>query len=600
MEGIMAFDDGFTGRTLPDAFTRRSLSDNQLRTLSQIKLNTQETLNDSLRLPLVKSYEDHLNWVYRRALAIGYNNNVSFDCVKGFYVRFLTKFVTPYLTGQVYFRARNAAVINTDQGAVDFYKSKVDTSHGRLYTHRMPHLPNTEKYETDENKKYITGARVLMLRDSFMIFMRTLKERLTLKSNDLGTAGLVSGGARINRLSKITFTGSDPHHGMQVVLILHYGNNKVVYKPRDTRVDELIVGRGHNVGTHPCAGSLGELLNANGIGTGAGIPDGVPGYFLPNYRFLSCGEYGFVQFLNLDLSHSQQKHYNRYAWLCGTYATMGMIFGLTDLHQGNMMLCSRKRTKKLLGVHYTRHCLPHLTDLELAFSNDVLGQDNWVKAFGSTGFSSAMRATKEIDYMDKFAFTQDRRSNKLIRVITGVQKESLTDNLPRSGSRPIHFATRPTFKQNFKNGLIKAFRVLRGLPNETLDGFMDRFDGCRARFHAQATRDQLDKIREFAWIGLEGRKAVVKEGRGGFIPSMLADWNRFDVAYYVKHLGGITSGRVDHIAQGHAVTPIDGGARATGGNTYAKVRVQLKHLPNDEDLEKIAEAIATDVTKPIT
>ena len=509
----MPFDDIFPNRTIPRAYANRNLSNSQLKTLSKKKLYSLDSMGDKLHLPLVKSYEDELNWVYKRSLAIGYSKNVSFDCVKGFYYRFLTKFITPYLTYQITRRSiRDNNRIRTEEASVNFYRGLLNTAHGNLYQHPMPDLPDAE----EAKQKYIMGARLLMLRESFMAFMKKTKARLQSNSANLSSAGLVPGGARINNLTKIIFTGSDPHHGMQVVLILHFGKRKIVYKPRDTRVDELLVGRRHNVGTHPCAGSLGELLNANGLGAGNKIPNGIRGYAVPVYKYLSCGEYGFVQCLELDFDNSTRKHYERFAWLCGVYAGMGMIFGITDLHQGNMMLCKRKLIRAQDNRSGTRHCIPHLTDLEIAFSADVVGQSKWKDAFDSTGLENGIRKTTEIEYMNKFKF--EKAGTGMLIKGEGFQSHATpTDNLPRVGRAPMQLVTKPTFGQSFKNGAIKVFKILRDMDDRTKETFINRFIGCKVRYHAIATTNQLDKIRAVCQMGGGNENGVESQkGTNGF------------------------------------------------------------------------------------
>jgi len=128
---------------VPNPYVNRNLSDGQIITLSKIKLSNQDALDDSLRIALVKSYRDELNWVFKRCLAIGYNETVSFSCVKGFYARFLTKFITLHLTREAESgRARDINGITTENEAVSFYRGLFDTAHGNLYQYPMPNIPN--------------------------------------------------------------------------------------------------------------------------------------------------------------------------------------------------------------------------------------------------------------------------------------------------------------------------------------------------------------------------------------------------------------------------------------------------------------------------
>ena len=90
----------------------------------------------------------------------------------------------------------------------------------------------------------------------------------------------------------------------------------------------------------------------------------------------------------------------------------------------------------------------------------------------------------------------------------------------------------------------------------------------------------------------------LRRERTVFKDSLISDWKRLDVAYYVKHLGGGTSGQVDHISQGGVVATIPGGARITGGDTFRIVKEKLNDLPDDEELETLFDSIKNKVTRP--
>jgi hypothetical protein len=304
-----------------------------------------------------------------------------------------------------------------------------------------------------------------------------------------------------------------------------------------------------------------------------------------------------VQYLEKDFAHHDQKHKERYAWICGVYAAMAMIFGLTDLHQGNIMLCQQTLTRARDNRTGTRHCLPYLTDLEIAFSNDVLSQAATTKlSYEATMLSKAMRKNNEVDYMNHFNF---ELTQGLLIKETVNNTPTQTDNLPRrrDGSS-IYLVTSPNFGPQFKDGATRVFNILHNLTAHQKNNLMNRFVGCRVRFHAKPTAEQLDQILTASMWGKELTVVSLKPGRGIFLNTMLNDLNRFDVAYYVKHIGGATSGQVDHVDIGGPAI-VAGGAAVTGGDVWTTVRTRLDNLPQGIVLNNLLDSIITDVTNPL-
>lgn len=138
-------------------------------------------------------------------------------------------------------------------------------------------------------------------------------------------------------LTKITVINQETHHRGQVPLILTFNVNgisrQIMYKPRDIRMDAFICGR---------TNSLFMLVGAN----------------MPTYNFLPQGDtqgyYGFVEYIthttqDYTLTPEEMRDYYR---TIGKIQALAQIFGIYDLHQGNVIVHNK---------------LPHLVDLETSF-----------------------------------------------------------------------------------------------------------------------------------------------------------------------------------------------------------------------------------------
>ncbi len=161
-------------------------------------------------------------------------------------------------------------------------------------------------------------------------------------------------------------SGETHHQGKQVAFVTFNGDEKqrVVYKPRDMRIDAIIVGNngGSKIG-------LFQLVNTL-IGNKSKI--------MPTYKFLNMEKdgkrYGYTEFL----SHEPSDYKLIFSEMRAYYRTMGAIqavsqlFGITDLHRQNILVHTKK---------------PFPIDLEVSFDLQALQQDKVTP----TGLDNAIR-----------------------------------------------------------------------------------------------------------------------------------------------------------------------------------------------------------------
>lgn len=152
-------------------------------------------------------------------------------------------------------------------------------------------------------------------------------------------------------------SGETHHQGRGVVFVTFNadGSLQVVYKPRDLRIDALIVGSTEN---NP---SLYALVNELIHTTMSSQLD------LPTYKFLPMERggmrYGYAEFLShgpddYTLNREEMKEYYQ---IMGGIQLLSQIFGITDLHRENMIVYKKK---------------PCLSDLEVSFDLQSIQQNN--------------------------------------------------------------------------------------------------------------------------------------------------------------------------------------------------------------------------------
>ncbi|CAM2011669.1 DUF4135 domain-containing protein [Acanthopleuribacter pedis] len=186
--------------------------------------------------------------------------------------------------------------------------------------------------------------------------INTLMENLQRDLPDLNARFFPGDGNRASGLTGFKLTDSDPHKKGQRVAILSFDNQqKIVFKPRDARIDEAVVGRNLADGSRSALEMLEDARPTQ--------PNQRP---LPGMLFLhrnSGGEdaYSYQTHLSnqtapdhLMRNPSEAKAYFREM---GSLAFLASIAGVSDLHHENLMTSARQ---------------PFLTDLEIAASSGVI------------------------------------------------------------------------------------------------------------------------------------------------------------------------------------------------------------------------------------
>ncbi|MES2594462.1 MAG: DUF4135 domain-containing protein [Verrucomicrobiota bacterium] len=219
--------------------------------------------------------------------------------------------------------------------------------------------PAMNRAVTTEIRQFVSNMRQLA---------RRVKTDLDLINRDFA-ALRPPGMGRATGLLGVRVTSSDPHHGGNRVCILTFDNGlRVVYKPRDVRIDASLVGHcgamPDQAGqTRDSGRSLLEVANSL---LRANDPAAVlmPALqFLPRQDLGAVGErgrYGYVQCLSvgreadhvLDVAQARRLHRQ-----LGQLTALMLLAGVRDLHQTNAMISGGQ---------------PFMTDVEMAFDPDLL------------------------------------------------------------------------------------------------------------------------------------------------------------------------------------------------------------------------------------
>lgn len=418
---------------------------------------------------------------------------------------------------------------------------------------------------------------------------------------DMGAVGTDVGtrfaGQPATGLTDIRLTDSDPHKGGHRVAILTMADaagteTRVVYKPRDVRIDAKLVG----VNNDPAVGtSLAEYTeqriaddrNARGLPPSA--------LHLPTYTFMPRTDphgdhYGYVQCLSHDtdadrrMDVPQARDYHRNL---GRQIAMLSFAGARDLHHTNVMVSGRQ---------------PCFTDLELSFEPDVFrlltpGSGNSASALAKMQVEMAVFSNAQFEWQAPATVVGDTLTlannhprvpvtENLIHVAGVFEDGSAIDGNNRGEKRTFtRFAD--DVHAGF-NEVIGAFRTAAGTApgRAVFNGIVDGFGGMHARYHPVGTPVHLATVkqkREYAGPDIPDADAAASmqraavaalteknAGQAGkpadFIdPVMLlqphheADWAIGDVPYFVRPLG-----TADCLHNG--VTPVTDPAR--GGHYF--------------------------------
>jgi hypothetical protein len=322
---------------------------------------------------------------------------------------------------------------------------------------------------------------------------------------------------------------------------------------------------------------------------------------LPTYKYLAKqpqpGDrhghpYGWVEFVEhgsaKDCVLSEDQARNFYCQT-GRQAALSILFGIEDLHQGNLMVSQGQ---------------PQLTDLEIAFSPKVF--EEFPKRFeafkrdGTPPDGGAVGSTmidKALVQGDQQVFAGSVRTrNDRISQENPMEKEQ-TDNcvavVGRDGTLKTH---QDGLAADFSPEIQKGFEeILEAFADPKLrvelEKFLTSFQGVHVRYHAKATKDQLGVRRGVLMEGYADpeQSAVDKEVSGwvksdpGIAPLedvIAADLKKRDVAYFTRELG---SGDVFH--NGTTAIKREGGDDFFEDDGLEGVRAQLAILRDPKGLE---------------
>lgn len=394
-------------------------------------------------------------------------------------------------------------------------------------------------------------------------------------------------------LTDLQLTNSDPHKNGQRVAILTFNNGqKIVFKPRDARIDEAIVGRDLADGGR----SALEILEAN-------RPHAENQRPLPGMRFLhrnSGGEDAYSYQTHLSnktaadhLLNSPQEAQAYYREL-GTLAFAAAIAGATDLHHENVMTSGGQ---------------PHLTDLEIAGSGHVLSELRATLRGEPANILSATMIDKVFGSRmstpqdgGPFAFTpnglvrQQAQSEVVLESLVAVRHEDgLRDNRTTdkigpgysdlgttTRSRLRNLFTRPaqtapverapdhsfstTYGGDFAQGFMAA---AKSFPADDLAEFHARISGFKMRMHPMATAEHY---------------TIVNSYRGNMDLEPSARRERAE-ASYLRQLGNFS----DSLGTRQTHAPLDAETRAQMSKQLADQVTNFdvpynSHVPNQTGL----------------
>jgi hypothetical protein len=325
-------------------------------------------------------------------------------------------------------------------------------------------------------------------------------------------------------LAGIEVTQSDPHMGGQRVCILIFNKNtdteqKLVYKPRDIRIDSRIM---NSDGEEP---SLMQLANTV-------LASSTP---LPIYRFLPSddGTYGYVEFLSHELSETKNdfvfetdEEAQLYYHQLGQLEALAWLIGLTDLHQGNLI------------VH---HKQPYLTDLEIAFDPLALSER------GSTGLLDAITKFGSLSFGTS---VQVNGGSRLIPSGTGLERH-ISQNwvfLLDSAAPEGGFSISSGLAGKFSRELLAGFQeVLEAFSEEENNNLLQKFvaglRGMTVRYNPKKTEIQLKRLQrlkmnpEYLEGHYEGLHAELEAEERIYCEIMFEELLKRDVPYYTRRLG---------------------------------------------------------------
>jgi hypothetical protein len=286
------------------------------------------------------------------------------------------------------------------------------------------------------------------------------------------------------------------------------------------------------------------------------IPDPVVAP-LPTYKFLpkqpedGGHPYGWVEFVehgsakDCVVSEEQAKNFYRQT---GRQAALAMLFGIEDLHQGNMMVSNGQPQLTDLEISFSPKVFQHFPKQFEAFKEKGTPPDN--TPMGATMFDSALIRGDQTVHHGNVSVREDRiqrrsaesgeeATNNYVAVARADgQIRTSADGLAREFGAHI--------QQGFEE-ILQAF----GDPAlaKELDKFVESFKGIHVRYHAKATSDQLATRRAQMHTGYaDAQQSAVDRSVSSWVKTNPAiaplggviadDLKKRDVAYFTRELGG--------------------------------------------------------------
>lgn len=293
----------------------------------------------------------------------------------------------------------------------------------------------------------------------------------------------------------VKVTDSDPHHGGNRVCILTLDNGqRIVYKPRDCRIDAKLTGECDPNGTVANLSVLGftdRLLARHGV-NGASTPkltyhcahEQVHGQ-TERFAFVECLSNGSKSDCSIGDATARQYYLD-----LGRSAAALMLFGTRDLHQRNVM---------------TSEGRPYFTDVEISLDQSMLdivttdlgqappnnGTPPLPQFFSRSQFVGALTHRDEVERCDPILL-------QVGQLVTGIgtQEKMVTDSFVHvkgvGGNDKV--ALHKRYAQEFARGfqeVLLAYKAETGRIGNEIPTLLASFNGVHVRYHPIATGEHL-------------------------------------------------------------------------------------------------------------
>jgi hypothetical protein len=280
-----------------------------------------------------------------------------------------------------------------------------------------------------------------------------------------------------------------------------------------------------------------------------------------------------------------------YYQTAGRLMALGLLFGVTDQHQGNLIVSGKQ---------------PYLTDVEIAASPHVLKLAAFMQgknpnnplppsAYNECGlYSVGMEQGPNTGALGRYyegevacPFQVDNTGmlkNVAPQVNSPTLNNVVVDNGDGTGPHIMggHLlgANQPAVPSNdwntlygpdIRTGFMEVINALRNPANNTtLRGVADNMAGMHVRYHPTPTGTQLQRLQNarnrpdengFGWLETSiAREEGTDPQRQDFVGSMVSDISRGDVPYYTRTIGGNQALHNGTTAVPNFQFPNDGGA----------------------------------------